>query len=566
MNVRKLLSISVFCGLLGPYVSASEQGLDENGIATGFEVVNKKYVGKGQTIVVIDEGLSFAPQHPALKGKAIERIEVGRQPNPSPEFQDESKCRYIEGFKPELDFLNDGYHGQKIVSVLLANPVSGQKVTVGIVPDAKVKLVSYSDVVFGIWKGGHMTDWPQSPVRYASSAVYTFRQAAQIIPQSRLKELQQTLATYTQNKIDLLGQKIDDSIYDAFHQAFKSDGRVISVSCPLVAACDFKNAYKMAPEFLAFLASGLKKYDKILVFAAGNQKQDLTQNLAEGLKAWPNAPKIGSDYWKNKEWYEFDNYYQPIVTKLQWIYFQQFSQIPDIKARTLLAVNVESVVKVETELFMQSMGFQSFIKQEFKQYIIHPEGQPDTIHFDFAGFASNVFFEPLVNQAGIENLKSKVIAMIEWAYFPQGQGMEVSQKACQVSALMDEVYGFSNKAPQPKFTFSNGKSYNLQLAPSSNYPGANKALQEMTVAALGGHTVADREDEFKLESGTSLSAPRIAGLLALMDEHYQAQGQKLTSPELVHRLKKNCICPQGFENVFGNGVIDPAAMLKNSTH
>lgn len=480
MNVRKLLGISILCSLIGPNVSASDQDLGENGIKTGFEVVNQKYSGNGQTIVVIDEGLSFAPNHPALHGKAIKLIEVGRQPNPSSEFQNQSNFRYNKGFEPNLDFLSDGYHGQQIVSVLLAHPVAGKNVTSGIVPEAQVELISYSDINFQFWAPFIRIDWTNSPLHFASSAIYTYRQASEFIPKSRSEKLKQTLATYQDKQIDLWDKKIDDSIYDAFRHAFQSDARTISVSYPLIAACDFKKAYNMAPEFLEFLANGLKKHDKILVLAAGNQEQDLHKCISSGTTQWNNTPKFDSDHWNDKPWHNYATHYSQFVGKLRYAYFKQFSQHPIIKQRALIAVNVEPAVRSKSE----------------------------------QGFS----------------------------------------------------WGGSKEHPKQTITFSNGQSHDLQLYYSSNYPGADKDLQELTVAALGGHTVADKEDEFIWECGTSFSAPRVAGLVALMDEYYKSLGQKLTGPELVGRLKKNCICPEGFETMFGNGVIDPAAMFNNSTH
>ena len=98
-------------------------------------------------------------------------------------------------------------------------------------------------------------------------------------------------------------EKIDDSLVDAFDQAFKSGAKVLNFSMILASITDPLSDYRIPEPLLQKITQGLVANDQILVMAANNQGRNLSE-------------------YKNQ------------------VYFKQFSENADISSRMLIVMNV----------------------------------------------------------------------------------------------------------------------------------------------------------------------------------------------------------------------------------
>ena len=104
-----------------------------------------------------------------------------------------------------------------------------------------------------------------------------------------------------------------------------------------------------------------------------------------------------------------------------------------------------------------------------------------------------------------------------------------------------------------KITLPNGMTTFLRLFHDTNLPGEG-GWEKSAICALGANIVFPNGIT---SNGTSLSAPIIAGLAALIQEKYPA----LSGPEVVQRIKDTAI-KLGDAKIYGNGLINPLAAVR----
>ena len=426
----------------------------------GFEEIHQMGIkGKGQTVILLEPNFTFESNHPAFKRIEVQCIDVGRHPKCPEGFKDLSTFRYHQGFKPfGLDFMNDQDHCQKVLSVLVGIPCNNYNYGGGIVPEAKPILVSCSHASIT----GNRSGWVNSIIRCASSAVYTFAELNEfLLHEDHPEMLEQALTLYPEK--NLLAQKIDDSIFDAFKIIFDSPGRVINASFDIQTPIDYLDTYKLTSHFLDFIAEGLERTDKILIFCAKNESADISSSIFFNDIYNPSLEENINLEYREKIIYE-NNY----IRGRRSIGFQQYANHPVLKSRVRIVTNL---------MLAKSSGNRHFSR-------------------------TNV-------------------------------------------------------------SFKNGNSFDVELSPTSNYPGDDKCLQAITLTAFGSNLmVAASGGKFITESGTSLSAPTVVGLITLMDEHYNKQGCDYSGLDLLNILDSSCLLPApGHAMYYGNGIIDPLSAL-----
>ncbi|MBN9342798.1 MAG: hypothetical protein BGO76_07680 [Caedibacter sp. 38-128] len=312
-----------------PLISANDEYFDD------FKKLHQLgYQGNGQRVVILEPAITLQYTHPAFLGKEIQAVDVGRNPQPPTNFNNQSRLRYTHDFCNkvlDLFFWTPSFHAQGITSILIANPLKDHYFSGGLIPQAKLKLVSFSQVA-----GRTRDDWVDGARKFASTSIYPFGESGFI----RTDAQKRAIESYSQEQgINFSATIIDDSIYDAFRNAFRSSNRLILGSFNLESPCDFKNLYFLTPDFLNFLVKGLEETDQILILSAGNFGFDISEANKKGIELRKQAqdmnPKQG-DFIAECEKVSQMNQSSEFLQKVP---FKQFAEHPILKKRVLIVVN-----------------------------------------------------------------------------------------------------------------------------------------------------------------------------------------------------------------------------------
>lgn len=460
--------IWIFLNFLSlPLIASDTPSKEPPFIDIGWEDLHKQGLqGQGKNIIVLEGHCTFQANHPAFQGLSVSCFDFGCVPMCPVGFQDSSPFRFLSDSLPlNIDFDGNKDHGQKVLSVLVGNASPKDNYPGGLIPQAQATLITFSSTTIPYRPRG----WVHPILRFASTAVYTFREASNLLDPAKATELTKALTSYLSLYPNIWDQKIDNSIYEAFNHAFNTPGKVINASFQLQSPCDHKNLYQLTPHFLDFLSNGLEKNDKILIVTAGNNKSDIT---ASAEKTY-NFPNIGET--PNLTYFERQGLIDTYHLEFRQIIFQQYAKHPSLKKRIRIVTNIVGVTNPEKDCL-----------------------------FPF-------------------------------------------QKDSKTSV-----------------TFKKGNSYTVCLEQSSNYPGADQDIQNITISTFGTKVVTDPHNRFSLVSGTSFAAPAISGLLVLMDDYFQGKGLSKTGPELLETLDASCHLPTGFGKYYGRGIVDPLLFLPNT--
>jgi hypothetical protein len=309
------------------------QTMEEN--LEGFSKLHATGItGKGTKVCVI-ESKGCHVNHPVFQEvrDQIKFISVGRASNLPVGFKECSRYRYPDA-KVDYSYIlaarddQNGPHGTHAGALIVSKPQQHEEALFfpgGVAPDAQMIFIATSRV--------QLNDFWQTPTtRNAGTALYSFKDADQNIkldiqvhkdfdfenknfmdpndgwmvkPEEYLSEYEhrKEFSFSSLRSSTYYQEKIDDSLVDAFDQAFKSGAKVLNFSMILQSIADPLNEYRIPEVFLQKIAQGLVANDQILVLAANNQSRDLG---------------------KYKE----------------QVYFRQFSEIPDISSRMLIVANV----------------------------------------------------------------------------------------------------------------------------------------------------------------------------------------------------------------------------------
>lgn len=310
----------------------SGQAMEQDDLE-GFSKLHMKGItGKGTKVCVV-EPRACDRNHLAFQSvkNQVDFISVGHESELPLGFKELSRRRYpteemrnfLEGIKNQNDT-----HGTHVGALIVSQPQQHQASLAfpgGIAPDAHMSFIAISCVYLK-----HC--WQTPRTRIYGTALYSFQEAdldPRLDIQAHIdfdfvnKKFRDpnkgsfcTEDEYLEFDIEMrewifsalrvtpyYKEKIDDSLLDAFDQAFKSGAKVLNFSMILASIADPLNEYHIPERFLQKIAQGLIDNDQVLVMAANNQGYDL------------------SDY-------------------KEQVYFKQFSENPDISSRMLIVMNV----------------------------------------------------------------------------------------------------------------------------------------------------------------------------------------------------------------------------------
>lgn len=293
--------------------------------------------GKGTKVCVVESGQACDLNHPVFEGvrNQIELISVGRASNVPEGFEDRSRRRYPADNEIEHGLLEgirdqNGPHGTHVAALIVSHPQQHTQEFLefpgGVAPNARMSFIEVSRV--------YLKDcWQDGGSRHYGTALYNFKDVdlkpeldldAQqnfdfksnqyrrgskyeggFTPEKYLEFYRSTRKFFFSflRLSPYYNEKIDDSLVDAFDQAFKSGAKVLNFSMILASITDPLSDYRIPEPLLQKIAQGLVANDQILVMAANNQGRNLSE-------------------YKNQ------------------VYFKQFSENADISSRMLIVMNV----------------------------------------------------------------------------------------------------------------------------------------------------------------------------------------------------------------------------------
>ena len=304
----------------------------------GFSRLHARGItGKGTKVCVVESQDACYRNHPAFEGvrDQIEFISVGRASNVPEGFEDRSRRRYPADNEIEPELLEgiqdqNGPHGTHVAALIISHPQQHTQEFLefpgGVAPDARMSFIEISGVCL-------KDCWQDAESRNYGTALYSFKDVdlkpeldldAQenfdfesnqyrrgskyeggFTPETYLKFYRSTRNFFFSflRLSPYYNEKIDDSLVDAFDQAFKSGAKVLNFSMILASITDPLSDYRIPEPLLQKITQGLVANDQILVMAANNQGRNLSE-------------------YKNQ------------------VYFKQFSENADISSRMLIVMNV----------------------------------------------------------------------------------------------------------------------------------------------------------------------------------------------------------------------------------
>jgi|GEM_PF-5844100 len=298
---KKLLNViislfSTFC-LTIQSAQTMEQNLND------FSKLHEKGItGKGTKVCVIEKGC--CTDHPAFQevNDQLKFIDVGHTSKPIDGFQDCSRRRYPEANDKDSVILtgkNDlrTEHGTHVGALIVSKPQKYEGSPFfpgGAAPDALMILIATSNVRL------HEC-WQKPGFTHFGTALYSFKDADD--RESDTSKLKKDFYFNPLRSSSYYEERMDESLIDAFDQAFGSGAKVLNFSMELVSIVDPFNEYRIPEVLLQKITNRLVNNDQILILSANNQFHDLSEYKEQ-------------------------------------VYFQQFSNISDIASRMLIVVNV----------------------------------------------------------------------------------------------------------------------------------------------------------------------------------------------------------------------------------
>lgn len=309
-----------------PAITIKKQDLERSDVGSyniGFRELHELGItGKEIGIVIFEpDPIQISLFHPAFKGKKMRLVDVSRD-SCSENFEDQSQIRYtskvVEEFR--MDFWSPKDHVQQIASILIGTPSEINNFLGGVAPNTNLTLISFSHINCSLRDCFH-----PEPIYNTGMAIYSFEEFGNKFNDLLLEEGIEK------------SQKIDDSILHALEVAFRSKARIIEGSFNLQSPCDYKKEFYLSEDYLNYLTDNLVENDQIMIFAAGNTRENITESIAKAKNCFtifntsPNYSYLSKEY---------DHYSEGAKFSRQ-NYFIQYATHPQLKDRFLIVTNIE---------------------------------------------------------------------------------------------------------------------------------------------------------------------------------------------------------------------------------